>query len=71
MDIFAMIFAVFMIAAAIAATVIMGVFVGFWGALAFGILLVGIYKAFTYESGQERPLRRDELNAFQSPLSDE
>lgn len=72
MEIFAMIFAIFMIAAAVAATIFVGMFAGgVWGALAFAALLIVIYRAMTHQSGSSRPLRRDELNAFQRPLSDD
>ena len=72
MDIFAMIFAVLMIAAAIAATVFLAVFaVGIWGALAFAALLILMYRAFTHQSGPDRPMRRESLNAFQRPLSED
>ncbi len=72
MEIFAMIFAIIMIAAAVAATVFVGIFAGgVWGALAFAALLIATYRATTYQSEPSRPLRRDELNAFQRPLSDD
>jgi len=67
-----MIFAVLMIAAAIAATVIIGVYAGgIWGAGAFALLLFILYRAFTHQSGPDRPADRDALNAFQQPLSDD
>lgn len=67
-----MIFAVFMIAAAVAATIVIGMFAGgIWGALAFAALLVLVYRAMTYESGRPRPMRREQLNAFQRPLADD
>jgi len=72
MEVFAMIFAIFMIAAAVAATILVGVFAGgLWGALAFAALLVATYRAMTHQSGPSRPLKRDQLNAFQRPISDD
>lgn len=72
MEIFSIIFAVLMIAAAIAATIFVGLFAGgFWGALAFAAVIVLIYRAMTHETGRGRRLRRDNLNAFQRPLSDD
>jgi len=44
---------------------------GVWGAMAFAALTFAIYRVFTYESGPTRPLKRNELNAFQRPLSDD
>lgn len=67
-----MIFAILMIAAAVAATILVGMFAGgLWGALAFAALLVATYRAMTHQSGPTRPMRRDQLNAFQRPLSDD
>ncbi|TDE34114.1 hypothetical protein [Antarcticimicrobium sediminis] len=72
MEIFAMIFTVLMIAAAVTATILVGMFVGgIWGALAFAAMLVLTYRAMTHQSGATRPMRRDQLNAFQRPLSDD
>jgi hypothetical protein len=72
MEIFAMIFAIFMIAAAVAATILVGMLAGgLWGALAFAVLLVVTYRAMTHQSGPTRPMKRDQLNAFQRPLSDD
>ncbi|WOI34784.1 hypothetical protein R1T40_08670 [Tritonibacter scottomollicae] len=72
MEFFAMIFAIWMIAAAIAATILVGMFAGgIWGALAFAALLVVTYRAMTYQNGPARPMKRDQLNAFQRPLSDD
>lgn len=67
-----MIFAVFMIAAAICATVLLGVYAdGIWGAGAFAVLLWTLYRAFTHQSGPDRKSDQDTLNAFQQPLSDD
>ncbi|PTN00749.1 hypothetical protein C8N32_12312 [Rhodovulum imhoffii] len=67
-----MIFAVFMIAFAIATTILMGILVGsIWSALAYAAFLILLYYAATYESGPTRPMKRDQLNAFQRPLSDD
>lgn len=67
-----MIFAVLMIAAAIAATVFIGVFaIGIWGALAFAALLFALYRAATHQTGPDRPMDRGRLNAFQRPLSED
>lgn len=67
-----MIFAILMIAAAVAATLLVGMFAGaIWGLLAFAALLVLTYRAMTDQSAPSRPLQRDQLNAFQRPLSDE
>lgn len=66
-----MIFAILMIAAAVAATILVGMFAaGLWGALALAALLVVTYRAMTHQSGQTRPMKRDQINAFQRPLSD-
>lgn len=67
-----MIFAILMIAAAIAATILVGMFAGgIWGALAFAGLLVVTYRAMTHQSGPTRPMKRDQLSFFQHPLSDD
>lgn len=67
-----MIFAILMIAAAVAATILVGMFAGgVWGALAFAALLVLAYRAMTHQSGPTRRMRRDQLNAFQRPMSDD
>ena len=67
-----MIFAILMIAAAVAATILVGMFAGgVWGALAFAALLVLAYRAMTHQSGPTRGIHRDQLNAFQRPLSDD
>lgn len=67
-----MIFAIFMIAAAIAATIFVGMFAGgIWGALAFAALLVVTYRAVTHQTGQTRSMKRNQLNALQRPLSDD
>jgi len=63
-----MIFAILLIAAAAAATILVG---GIWGALVFAALLVVTYRAMTYQTGPTRPMKRDQLNAFQRPLSDD
>ena len=39
--------------------------------MAFAALTFAIYRVFTYESGPTRPLKRNALNAFQRPLSDD
>lgn len=71
MEIFAMIFAIFMIAAAIAATILIGVYAGgIWAAVIFAGGLIALYRIFTYSSG-ETAMLRDELNAYQRPLSDD
>jgi len=67
-----MIFAVLMITAAIAATAIVGVYAGgIWGAGAFALLLVILYRACTHQSGPDRSTGRDTLNAFQQSLADD
>lgn len=68
-----MIFAIVMIAAAIAATVLLGVYAGgVWGAGAFALLLFILYRAFTHQSGPDRAANdRDTLNAFQQSLADD
>lgn len=67
-----MIFAILMIAAAVAATILVGMFAGgLWAALAFAALLVVIYRAATHQSGLTRPMKRDTVNAFQRPLADD
>jgi hypothetical protein len=72
MEIFAIIFAVLMIGAAIAATVILGIFAGgIWGAGAFALLLFALYRAVTHQSGPGQTNSRDSLNAFQQPLADD
>lgn len=66
-----MIFAIFMIAAAVAATVFMWMFGGgIVAAVVFAGLLVLTYKALTYQSGPTRRAKPDQLNAFQQPLAD-
>ncbi len=72
MDIFSIIFAILMIAAAIGATVALGVYAGgVWGAGAFALLLFILYRAFTHQSGPDRANDRDTLNAFQQSLADD
>lgn len=67
-----MFFAIVMLAAAAAATVFIGIYAGgFWTALGFAALMVGLYKFFTYQSGLDVPLRGSELNAFQQCLADD
>lgn len=66
-----MIFAILMIAAAIAATVIMGSVLGWVAAGAFALVLFALYKAFTHQSGPDRRIDRDTLNAFQQPMADD
>ncbi len=67
-----MIFAIFMIAAAVAATILVGMLAGgLWGALAFATLLVVTYRAMTHRSGPTLPLKRDQMNAFQHSLFDD
>ena len=67
-----MVFAMLMLAAAVAATLLIGLFVGvFWGVLAFAVLAVLTYRAVTDQRGPNRPLRRDELSAFQRPLGED
>lgn len=67
-----MIFAILMIAAAVTATILVGVLTsGLWGALAFGVLVVVTYRAMTPHGGTARPMKRDQLNAFQRPLADD
>lgn len=72
MEFFAILFALFMIAAAVLAAIMIGVVVGsFWGVLAFAALLWGLYKLATHQSGPDRPMTRDHLNAFQQPLAED
>ncbi|WP_050672540.1 hypothetical protein [Phaeobacter italicus] len=72
MDVFAVIFALVMLAAAVAATIAIGIYAGgIWGALAFAAVLFGLYKAFSHQTGPSRPLRGKELNAFQKALSED
>ncbi|KPU83677.1 hypothetical protein JI58_08070 [Marinosulfonomonas sp. PRT-SC04] len=72
MDIFAMIFAVLMIATATVATIILGVSAGgIWGAGVFALLLLILYRTFTHQSGPDRLTDQGELNAFQQPLADD
>jgi len=67
-----MIFAILMIAAALAAAILVGFVVGgVWGGLLFVALLWGLYKMATYETGQSSGLDANSLNAFQAPLSDD
>lgn len=67
-----MIFALVMIAAALAATVLIGIYAGgLWGALAFAVAVWGLYKIATHQTGPCRPMRASSLNAFQHPLSDD
>lgn len=67
-----MIFAILMIFAAIAATAVIGIYAGgIWGAGAFALLLFILYRAFTHQSGPDRTIDRDTLNAFQQSLADD
>lgn len=66
-----MIFAIFMIAAVVVATILIGMLAGLWPALGFAALMVLNYRAITHQSGPTRPMRRDTLNGFQRPLSDD
>lgn len=67
-----MFFAVLMIAAAIGATIPLGVYAGgIWGAGAFALLLVTLYRAFTDENGPDGSIQPGALNSFQQPLSDD
>lgn len=67
-----MIFAVLMIGAALAGTVMVGIYAGgIWGAGAFAALLYILYRALTHQSGPDRINDRGTLNAFQQPLSDD
>ncbi|MDA7827176.1 hypothetical protein N9A67_03000 [Rhodobacteraceae bacterium] len=67
-----MFFAIFMIVAAIAATILVGIFAGgVWGVMAFAAVILVIYRIFTHVSGPNRPLKRNALNAFQRALSDD
>ncbi|MCG3266121.1 hypothetical protein [Yoonia sp. I 8.24] len=72
MDIFAMIFAVFMIGLALTATAMIGVYAGgMWGAGAFALLIYALYRTATHQSGPDHMRNRDTLNAFQQPMSDD
>ncbi len=67
-----MIFAIFVIAAAVVATIFVGMLAGgIWGALIFAALLMLTYRAMAHQSGSTSPMKRDQLNAFQRPLSDD
>lgn len=67
-----MIFAVLMIATAIVATIILGVYAGgIWGAGAFALLLLVLYRTFTQQSGPDLLTDQGALNAFQQPLADD
>lgn len=71
MQFFAMLFAVLMIAAAFAATILVGMYAGgFWGGLAFAALLILLYRGFSDRNNSGR-LQRNQLNAFQAPLDEE
>ncbi|MBK5933177.1 hypothetical protein CCR78_04170 [Rhodovulum imhoffii] len=72
MEIFSMIFAILMIAAAVAATIFMYMFGGgIWAGLGFAALLVVTYRAGAYDGEPTDEMERDQLNAFQRPLSDD
>ncbi|MBT9383335.1 hypothetical protein KM176_05640 [Pseudooceanicola sp. CBS1P-1] len=71
MEIFAMVFAVIMIALACGAVALVWFVSGWLGGLVFALMLFGVYRLATRDSGQPRPLKRDRLNAFQHPLSDD
>ncbi len=72
MEIFAMIFAILMIAAAIAVTFVLGAYAGgILGAALFALLLFAVYRACTHQSGPDRKNDRDTLNAFQQSLADD
>lgn len=66
-----MIFAIFMIAAVVAATILIGMLAGVWPALVFAVLMALTFRAIDRQSGPTRPIKRDRLNAFQHPLSDD
>lgn len=66
-----MIFALFMIIAALALALILFVFGGFWTALIFIAALITIYRIFAHDSGSDHTSSRNTLNAFQEPLSDD
>lgn len=67
-----MIFAVLMIAAAVAATITLGIYAGgLWGAGAFALLLFTLYRAFTHQSGPNRSNGKGTLNAFQAPSAED
>lgn len=71
MEIIAYFFTAFMITAATAATILIGMFAGgVWGALGFAAFLVLIYRATTYSCGPDPSQERDQLNALQCPLAD-
>jgi hypothetical protein len=70
MGIFSMLFAIFMIAAAIATTVILGIYAGvLWGAGAFALLAFTLHRACTRQSAPAQITDRKTLNAFQQPLA--
>ncbi|WP_167690222.1 hypothetical protein [Pseudooceanicola sp. HF7] len=72
MEAFAMFFAVVMIGLALGAVAFVGyVAGGIPAALLFAALLFGVYHLVTRESGRARPLKKDRLNAFQRPLSED
>ncbi len=67
-----MLFAVLMVAALISAAIAFGVFIaGIWGGIAFAVVPIVLFKAFTHQSGPDRPSSRDQFNAFQGSLSDD
>ena len=66
------IFAVVMIALAIASALWVGWLTGsLWAAIGFAAVLVVTFRLFADDRSAIRRQRRDELNAFQQPLADE
>lgn len=66
-----MIFAIFMIVLAIVLSASIGILMGsVWAALGFVALLILLYRLGSYQSALPRPITRDQVNAFQRPLSD-
>lgn len=64
-----MIFALLMLAAAVAVAAVLGYLLGPLTAFGFVIILLALYFGANYRSGAVGPARKETLNAFQKPLS--
>ncbi len=70
MDFFALLFALFMLAASAAGIWLVWTVGGVFAALGFAAFLVLVYRLFTHEAGHATPLPKDSLSAWQAPLGD-
>jgi hypothetical protein len=71
MELFAMIYAIFIIAVLTTATFVLGVYAGrIWGAGVFALLLLILCQYCFHQSGPNRSNGRDTPDAFQQSLAD-